>query len=66
MDESDEPFDQSDYEFFIETVNIRDSAHINQIKNKNSDWSITLPLNGISVSCKINTGAQCNVISLTI
>ena len=26
-DESDEPSDQSDYEFFIETVNIQDSAH---------------------------------------
>ena len=30
-DESDEPSDQSDYEFFIETVNIQNSVHINQI-----------------------------------
>ena len=65
-DESDEPSDQSNYEFFIETVNIQDSAHINQIKNENSDWSITLPLNGIPVSYKINTAAQCNVIPSTI
>ena len=65
--ESDEPSDQSDYDFFfIETVNIQDSAHINQIKNENSDWSITLPSNGIPVSYKIDTGAQCNVIPLTI
>ena len=59
-------FDQSDYEFFIETVNIQDSAHIKQIKNENSDCSITLPSNGIPVSYKIDTGAQCNVIPLTI
>ena len=65
-EESNEPSDQSDYEFFIETVNIQDSAHINQIKNENSDWSITLPANGIPVSDKIDTEAQCNVIHLTI
>ena len=35
------PSDQCD--FFIETVNIHDSTHINQIKNENSNWSITLP-----------------------
>ena len=64
--ESNEPSDQSDNEFFIETVNIQDSAHINQIKNENSDWSITLPMNGIPVSDKIDTGAQCNVIPLKI
>ena len=49
-DESEEHSDQSDYEFFIETVSIQDSAYINQIKNENSDWSITLPSNGIPVS----------------
>ena len=65
-EESNEPSDQSDYEFFIETVNIQDSAHINQIKNENSDWSITLPMNGIPVSDKIDTGAQCNVTPLKI
>ena len=64
--ESDEPSDQSDYDFFIETVNIQDTSHINQIKNENSDWSRTLPSNGIPISCKIDTGAQCNVIPLTI
>ena len=32
-DESDKPSDRSDYEFFIETVSIQDSAHTNQIKN---------------------------------
>ena len=65
-DASDGPFDQSDYDFLIGTVNSQDSAHINQIKNENSDWSRTLPSNGILVSYKIVTGAQCNVIPLTI
>ena len=32
-DESDEPSDQSHYEFFIGTFNIQNSAFINQIKN---------------------------------
>ena len=64
--ESDESFDQTDYEFFIETVNIQDSAHINQIMNENCDWSITLTSNGIPISYKIDTGARCNVIPLTI
>ena len=39
------------------------------IKNENrmkTDWSITLPSNGIPTSYKIDTGAQCNVILLTI
>ena len=58
--------DQSDYEFFIETANIQDSAHINQIKNENSDWSITLTPNKIPVSHKIDTGAQYNIIPLKI
>ena len=52
--------------FFNETVNILNSAHINQIKNENSNLPITLPSNGIPVSCKIDTGAQCNVTLLTI
>ena len=52
--------------FFIETVNIQDSTHINQIKNENSNWSITLPSNGIPVSYRIDTKGQCNVIPLTI
>ena len=51
-----------DYEFFTETVNIQDSAHTDQIKNENSDWSLTLPSNGIPVSYKIDTGAQCLTI----
>ena len=58
--ESDEPCNQSDYEFFIETVNSQDSTHINQIMNKNSDWSITIHLNGIIVSQKRDPGAQCD------
>ena len=45
--------------FFIETVTIQDSAYINQIKN---DWSITPPSNGIPVSYKIDTGAQCKKV----
>ena len=65
-DESDEPSDQSNYEFFIETINAQDSAHINQIKNENSDWPITVPSNGIPVLYKIGAGAQCNIIPLTI
>ena len=48
------------------TINIQNSINISQIKNKNSDWPITLPSNGVPVSYKINNGAQCNVISLTI
>ena len=39
---------------------------MNQIMNENPDQSITLPSNGIPVSYKIDTGAQCNVIPLTI
>ena len=58
--------DQNDYGFFIGAVNIHNSARINQIKNENFDWSITLPSNGISVSYKIDTGDQCNAIPLTI
>ena len=54
-DKTDEPSHQSNYEFFIETVNIQDSAHFNQIKNGNSDWSITLPSNGVPLSYKIDT-----------
>ena len=65
-DESEEHSDQSDYELFMGTVSIQDSAYINQIKNENSDLSITLPSNGIPFSYKIDTGAQCNVIPLAI
>ena len=50
---------------FLLKYNAQDSAHINQIKNENSDWSINLPSNGIPVSYLIYTGAQCNVIPLT-
>ena len=39
---------------------------MNQIKNENSDWSITLPSNGIPISCKIDSGAQCNVLPFII
>ena len=59
------PLNRAIMEFFIETVNTWDSAQINHVKNENSDWSITLPLNGILVSYKTDTGAQCNVIPLT-
>ena len=64
-DESDEPTSHSDYKIFIETINIENSAYINQIKNENSDWSVTLPSNEIPVSYKIDTRAQCNAIPLT-
>ena len=64
-DDSDEPSDQGDYDFFFETVDIQNSAHINQIKNENPTWSITLPSNEIPVWCKIETKAQCNIILLT-
>ena len=47
---SNEPSDQSNYEVFIETINIQNLAFINQIKNENDDWSITLSSNGIAVS----------------
>ena len=36
------------------------------IRNKNSDWSITLPSNGDPISYKNDTRAQCNVIPPTI
>ena len=45
---------------------MQDSSYINQIKNENPDWSITLPSNGNPASYKIDTGAQCNAIPLTI
>ena len=51
--------------FFFETVDIQNSAHINQIKNENPTWSTTLPSNEIPVWCKIETKAQCNIILLT-
>ena len=51
--------------FFFETVDIQNSAHINQIKNENPTWSITLSSNEIPVWCKIETKAQCNIILLT-
>ena len=47
-DGSDEPSDQSDYEVFIETINIQNSGHYKQIKNENSDWTITLLSNWYS------------------
>ena len=65
-DESQGPFDQSYYELFIETINIQNSAYINQIKNENSDWSRNLPSNGIPISYKIDNGTQSNVIPLRI
>ena len=65
-DGSDEASHQSDCEFLLNIVYVQDSVYINQIKNENSDWSVTLPLNGIPVSYKIDTGAQCNSIPLTI
>ena len=37
--------------FFIENVNIQDSAHINQIKNENSDFPIFLSSNSCGNSC---------------
>ena len=48
--ESDEPSNKSDYESFFETINIQNSTHINQIKNENSAWSITLASNEGPVS----------------
>ena len=51
---------------FIKTINIHNSIHLKQIRTENSEWSITFALNGIHVSCKITTGAQCNVIPLTV
>ena len=54
-DETDDRFYQSDYEFFIETITITNSLHINQIKNENSDRSIILPSNGAPVWYKTDT-----------
>ena len=48
---------------FFETIIMRNSVHINQIRNENSDYSITLPSNEVPSSYNIDTGAQCNVNS---
>ena len=48
------------------TFNSQNFTYINQTKNENTGWSIPLPSNAIPVSYKIGTGAQCNVIPLTI
>ena len=37
-------------------------VNISQIKNKPSDWNITISSDGIPISYKIDTGVQCNVI----
>ena len=39
-------------------------VNISQIKNERSDWNITLSSKGTPISCKIDTGTQCNVISV--
>ena len=55
-----------EYEFFLDMINLHKSpenlVNISQIKNEPSDWNITLSSNGIPISYKIDTGAQCDVI----
>ena len=53
--------ESSDLEFFVETISIQDPLNINETKNDSSVWSITLTSNGLPISYKIDTGAQCNV-----
>ena len=53
-----------DYKFFLDTVNLQKKnpenlVNISQIKNKHSDWNITLSSNGTPISYEIDTGAQC-------
>ena len=50
--------------FFIETIIFRTLDILTKSRIK-TDWSITLPLNEIPVSYKIDTRAQCNNIPLT-
>ena len=58
--------ESSDLEFFVETISIQDPLNINEIKNDSSVWSITLTSNGLPISYKIDTGAQCKVVPLNI
>ena len=37
-------------------------VNISQLKNKSSDYNITLSSNNAPMSYKIDTGVQCNVI----
>ena len=59
-----------EYEFFLDTINLQKNpenlTNISQIKNEPSDWNITLSSNGVPISYKIDTGAQCNVIPCNI
>ena len=53
-------------QFFLDTINLpknpKNLVNISQIKNEPYDWNITLSSNATPISCKIDTGAQCNVI----
>ena len=58
--------ESSDLEFFVETIIIQDSLNINETKSVSSVCSIALTSNGLPISCKIDTGAQCNVVPIKI
>ena len=58
--------ESSDLEFCVKTISIQDPLNINETKNESSVWSITLTSNGLPISYKIDTGAQCNVVALKI
>ena len=58
--------ESSDLECFVEKITFQDPLNINEIKNESSVWSITLTSNGLPICCKIDTGAQCNVVPLKI
>ena len=54
------------YELFLDKTNLQKNpenlVNISQVKNELPEWNITLSSNGIPVSYKMDTGAQCNVI----
>ena len=56
-----------EHKFFLDTINLQKKpenlVNISQIKNEPSDW-ITISSNATPISHKIDTGAQCNVISV--
>ena len=47
---------------FTQTGSASSEASVFTVNDTESDWSVTLEMNGADVAFKIDTGAQCNVI----
>ena len=65
--EIEESFDEQssdEYEFFVDTIKVENpiSLNVDEIKNENSYWMISISSNGTPISYKIDTGAECNVL----